>query len=152
MQLANYLGLVRSAEEKLAQAFERVGKQHATEVDVLQTCKLLASWSLDHAENLKLMIEKYGEKKDDEAKDLSAALFETRMGALGLLRDLHGLWLMASEVEMCYTVILQAAQGLRDKELELACKEFSAQTIRQKAWLTTKIKHSASQTLIVATS
>jgi hypothetical protein len=150
MQLENYLGLIHSAEEKLAQAFERVGKKHAVDVDVLQTCKLFASWSLDHAENLKLMVEKYDAKKDDEAKDLSAVLFENRMGALGLLRDLHALWLMASEVEICYKIILQAAQALRDKELELSCEQFSSHTLRQKAWLLTKIRHSASQTLVVA--
>jgi len=152
MQVANYLGLVRSAEEKLASAFERVGKQHAVEIDVLQMCKLFASWSMDHAENIRLQAEKYGEKKDDEAKDLSSALFETRMGALGLLRDLQGLWLMAGEVEMCYIILNQAAQALRDKDLELSCRHFGTQTHRQKSWLLTKIKHASSQTLVVASS
>jgi hypothetical protein len=152
MQLANYLGLIRSAEEKLALAFERVGKQHAVEIDVLQMCKLFASWSLDHVENLKPVIEVYGENKDDEAKDLFSALFETRMGALGLLRDLQGLWLMTCEVEICYKIIILAAQALRDKDLELGCEQFVSQTLRQKAWLHTKISHSASQTLVVAES
>jgi hypothetical protein len=152
MQVASYLGLIRSAEQKLAQAFERVGKQHAVEIDVLQMCKLFASWSLDHTENLKLLIEKYGEKKDDEPKDLSSALFETRMGALGLLRDLQGLWLLTGEVEICYIILNQAAQALRDRELELSCRQFGTQTHRQKSWLLTKIKHAASQTLVVAES
>jgi hypothetical protein len=152
MQVANYLGLVRRAEEKLAEAFERVGKQHAVEIDVLHMCKLFKSWSLNHAENLKLLIEKYGEKKDDEPKDLSSALIETRMGALGMLRDLQGLLLIASEVEICYIILNQAAQALRDKELELSCRQFGTQTHRQKSWLLTRIKHSASQALVVAES
>jgi hypothetical protein len=152
MQVANYLGLIRRAEEKLAGAFERVGKQHALEIDVLQMCKLFASWSLDHAENLKLLIEKYGEKKDDEPADLSSALFETRMGALGMLRDLQALWLMTGEMEIYYIILNQAAQALRDKQLELSCRQFGTQTHRQKSWLLTKIKHAASQTLVVAES
>lgn len=152
MQVANYLGLIRRAEEKLAEAFERVGKQHAVEIDVLHMCKLFSSWSLDHVENLKLLVEKYGEKKNDEPKELSSVLIETRMGALGLLRDLQGLWLMASEVEMCYIILNQAAQALRDKELELSCRQFGTKTHRQKSWLLTKIKHAASQTLVVAES
>lgn len=152
MQVANYLGLIRRAEEQLAEAFEKVGKQHAVEIDVLQMCKLFASWSLDHAENIKLLIEKYGEKKDDEPNNLSSAVIEKRMGALGLLRNLQGLWLMASEVEMCYVVLNQAAQALRDKELELSCRHLGTQTHRQKSWLLTKIKHAASQTLVVAES
>jgi len=152
MQVANYLGLIRRAETHLAEAFEKVGHEHALEIDVLQMCKLFASWSKDHAENIKLLIEKYGEKKDDEAKDLFAAVIETRMGALGMLRDLQGLWLMASEVEMCYIILNQAAQALGDKELEMSCRQFGTFTHRQKAWLLTKIKHSASQTLVVAQS
>jgi hypothetical protein len=152
MQIANYLGLIRNAEEQLAKAFEKTGKQHAVEIDVLQTCKLFASWSKDHAENIKILIEKYGEKTDDEAKDLSSALFETRMGALGLLRDLQGLWLMAGQVELSYIILNQAAQALRDKELELSCRQFGTQTYRQKSWLLTKIKHAASQTLVVVES
>lgn len=152
MQVANYLGLVHRAEEELAEAFERVGKQHAAEIDVLHMCKLFRSWSLDHVENLKLLIEKYGEEKDDEPKDLASALIETRMGALGLLRDLQGLLLMASEVETCYIILNQAAQPLRDKELELSCRQFGTKTHRQKSWLLTKIKHAAAQTLVVAES
>ena len=58
MQVAHYLGLVRRAEEALAEAFEKVGKQHAVEIDVLHMCKLFRSWSLDHEENLKSLIEK----------------------------------------------------------------------------------------------
>ena len=152
MQIDSYLGLTRHAEEKLADAFEGVGAQHALEIDVLHMCKLFASWSLDHAENLKLLIERYGEKKDPEPGDVASALIKRRMGALGMLRDLQGLWLMASEVEMCYIILNQAAQALRDTELELGCRQFGTQTHRQKAWLLTKIKHAASQTLVVAES
>jgi hypothetical protein len=152
MQVANYLGLIRRAEEQLAEAFEKAGRQHALEIDVLQMCKLFASWSKDHAENIQLLTKKYGEKKDDEPHDLFSAVIETRTGALGMLRDLQGLWLMASEVEMCYIVLLQAAQALRDKELELSCRQFGTFTHRQKSWLLTRIKHAASQTLVVAES
>jgi hypothetical protein len=150
MQVANYLGLTLNAEEQLADAFQSVGNRHTTEIDVLQTCKLFSSWSLDHAENLKPFIKQYGEKKEDEASALSDALFEKRMGALGLLRDLQALWLMTCEVEICYKVLLKAAPALRDKELELGCRQFLEQTLRQKAWLLTRISHSASQTLVVA--
>jgi hypothetical protein len=152
MQVANYLGLARRAEEKLAEAFEKVGKIHAIEIDVLHLCKLFASWSRDHAENIDLLIEKYGGKKDDEPGELKDVLIESRTGSLGLLRNLQGLWLMTNEVEMCYTILLQAAQALQDRELEMSCRQFGTHTYRQKSGLLTRIKHSASQTLVVATS
>ena len=150
MQLQHYLGLVESAEEYLANAFEKTGRKHAVDIDVLQACKTLASWSRDHVENIRLQIEKYGRKKDDEPGDLSSVLLKSRMGAMGLLRDLHGLWLMTCEVEMCYIIIGQAAKALRDKDLELLCEQNCTYTNRQKAWLQTKIRTSSSQTLVAS--
>ena len=152
MQLPIYLALAKTAEEQLALAFEMIGKKHAVEIDVLHNCKLLSSWSKDHAENLKAQMEKYGEKKINEAKDISSALFNTKMGSLALLRDLHGLWLLACEVEMCYIILSQAAKALRDRELELLSEQCCEHTGRQKAWLQTKIKTAASQILVVAES
>ena len=152
MQLPTYLGLAKNAEEQLALAFHMIGKKHASDIEVLQTCKVLSSWSKDHAENLKLHIEKYGQENINEPKRLASALLKVRMGPLALLRDLHGLWLLACEAEMCYVIISQAAKALRDKELELACEQFCEYTNRQKAWLQTKIKTSASQILVVAGS
>ena len=152
MQLPAYLGLAKSAEEQLARAFEMIGKKHATDIEVLHGCKLLSSWSKDHVENLKLQIEKYGEKNIDEPKHLASVLLKTKIGSLGLLRDLHGLWLLACEVEMCYIIVSQAAKALRDKDLELMCEQFCEYANRQKIWLQTKIKNSASQTLVVAES
>ena len=80
MQLPAYLGLTKNAEEQLALAFETIAKKHPTEVDVLHNCKLLASWSKDHAENLKLQIEKYSAKKSSELKDITSALFNNKTG------------------------------------------------------------------------
>lgn len=151
MKVANYVSLVYRAEQKLADAFERVGAQHSLEPDVLQLCKKFNSWCLDHVENLKVLTDRFGDKKDDEAEDIYDALFDRpRMGAMGLLRDLHGLWLLANEVKLCYTILYQAAQALRDTELEMSCLQFGEQTNRQVEWLLTKIKLSASQVLVVA--
>ena len=152
MQLATYLGLVKNAEKQLALAFEMIAKKHSTDIEVLHSCKLLSRWSKDHVENLKMQIEKYGQKKADEPKHLASVLLKTKMGSLGLLRDLHGLWLLVCEVEMCYIIVSQAAKALRDKDLELMCEQFCEYANRQKIWLQTKIKNSASQTLVVAES
>jgi hypothetical protein len=151
MKVAQYLGLVHKAEQELADAFERVGAQHSLEPDVLQLCKKFTSWCEDHIENIKKLTDRYGEEKDDEPEDIYYALFDKpRMGAMGLLRDLHGLWLLANEVKICWTILQQAAQALRDQDLEMSCLQFGEQTNRQIAWLLTKIKQSAAQVLVVA--
>jgi hypothetical protein len=151
MNVAQYISLVYRAEQKLADAFERVARQHSLEPDVLQISKKFETWSLDHVENIKKLTVRYGDEKDDEPEDIYDALFDKpRMGAMGLLRDLHGLWLLANEVKLCYTVLHQAAQALRDQELEMSCLQYGEQTNRQITWLLTKIKQSAAQVLVVA--
>lgn|SRR6476660_1844588 len=152
MQLPVYLGLAINAEEELADAFKMIAKKHATEVEVVRNCKLLSGWSTEHVENLKMQVEKYGEKNIHQANHISSNLFKTKPGSLGVLRDLHGLWLLACEVEMCYMVLSQGAKALRDSELELMSEQYCEYTGRQKVWLQTKIKSSASQVLIGAGS
>ena len=151
MHIKNYLGLVHNSEKDMAKAFTLVAVHHGDEPDIRQTCEKLASWSANHVENLKPLIEKYSEEKNKEPNKLTRTLFDKpRSGSLGLLRDLHDLWLLANEVKICWIVLLQAAQALRDEELELACQQFSAQTKQQLDWLLTRIKQAAPQSLVVA--
>jgi len=151
MHIGNYLGLVHNSEKDMAKAFTLVAAHHAVEPDIRQTCELMASWSANHVENLKPLIAKYSEEKNKEPNKLTRTLFDKpRSGSLGLLRDLHDLWLLANEVKICWIVLLQAAQALRDKDLELSCQQFSAQTKQQHDWLLTRIKQSAPQSLVVA--
>jgi hypothetical protein len=49
-----------------------------------------------------------------------------------------------------WTVVIQAAQGLRDHELLDVAQHASAETTRQLSWFTTRMKAAAPQALIVA--
>jgi hypothetical protein len=62
---------------------------------------------------------------------------------LGLLRDLHDLYLMACEVDISWTVIGQAAQGARDPELLATVTTCDRDTAIQLAWLRTRMKAAA---------
>ena len=73
-----------------------------------------------------------------------------RTGPVGLLRDLQDLHLLANLVLTSWTVIQQAAQGLRDDELVEVASGSSGETSRQLAWLTTRMKSVAPQALIVS--
>jgi hypothetical protein len=151
MHIGNYLGLVHTSEQQLAKAFKQVAEHHGDEPDIYQTCMLLSSFSEEHVTALKPVVDRYSEEKSDEPERLSQSLFEEpRSGSLALLRDLHDLWLMTNEVHLCWVVILQAAKALRDLELEQLCQQFDNQTHRQQAWLLTRIKQAAPQTLVVA--
>ncbi len=150
MHVAHYLGALRNSEEQIAEAFEKVAEHHIVEPDIYQMCLTLASWSRTHAAALERMTVIYGEKKDKEAEKVRGDLFKgPRTGGFGLLRDLHDLYLLATEAHLCWMILLQTGQGLRDDELEKTCQKLSKETDEQISWLQTRIKQAAPQALIV---
>ncbi|WP_211238308.1 hypothetical protein [Deinococcus pimensis] len=151
MHVGNYLGLVHGSETRLVDALTKVSEHHGDEPDVFQTCQLLARWSRGHIEQLAPLVEKYREQRNPEPDALEKALFHgPRSGGLGLVRDLHDLWLLANEVQLCWTVLEQAAQALRDEELEGVCQNCARETKRQVKFFLTRIKQAAPQALVVA--
>ena len=151
MHVGNYLGILHHSEQQLADAFNTIADHHGEEPDVYQMCQLLSSWSDKHVQALKPLLDRYSEEKNDEPDRLKQILFEEpRTGSLSLVRDLHDLWLLANEVHLCYTVLLQAARALRDLEMENICQQFDEQTHRQLLWLLSRIKQAAPQALVVA--
>jgi hypothetical protein len=151
MHLASYLGLLHHAEHALGNAFDEVGSKHRAEPDVHRTCQVLSGQAFDHEERLTPIVDRYGEQPEAEPERLKAAEFTgARSGGVGLLRDLQDLYSLASFVDITWTVVGQAAQGLRDRELLNTVSSCQAQTATQLAWLQTRIKQAAPQALIVA--
>ena len=152
MNLPHYLGLLHRAEVDLATAFREVGRGHADEPDVLHICERLAAQCDGHAERLAPFADRYGEEADDEPDRLHNDLFGggVRSGPLGLLRDLHDLYLMACECDISWTLVGQAAQGARDAELLQAVHACEGETAIQLKWLRTRMKQAAPQALLVS--
>ncbi|GAB2584633.1 hypothetical protein Aab01nite_53920 [Paractinoplanes abujensis] len=155
MYVVIYLGLVHRAEQTLAASLRTVGQGHAQHPDVLFTCQALAAMSDEHVERLTPIVARYGEQRRgagvDEPERLHAAgLAEVRSGPVGLLRDLQDLHVLGTLVQTTWTVVRQAAQGLRDHDLIEVCEFASAQNSRQLSWLNTRMKAAAPQALIVS--
>jgi hypothetical protein len=151
MQLAHYLGLLHRAQEELGKAFREVGEAHSDEHDVFHQCRRLARQCDRHAESLAPFAARYGEEEADEPERLHSTLFEgTREGPLGLLRDLHDLYLMACECDMAWTLVGQAAQGARDTDLLEVVQSSEGETAIQMKWLKSRLKEAAPQALVVS--
>lgn len=151
MHLAHYLGLIHKAELDLADAFRQVSKRHRLEPDIFYLCETLAEQCDRHAKQLGPFVDRYGEDAPEEPDRLHSDLFRgTRQGGLALLRDLHDLYLMATECDISWTVIGQAAKGVRDEELVEVVDACDGETTVQLKWLKTRMKQAAPQTLIVA--
>jgi hypothetical protein len=67
-----------------------------------------------------------------------------------VLRDLHDLYLLASYLDMAWTLVGQAAKGAPDQELIQTVHQCAKQTEAQQKWLTTRLKAAAPQALLVA--
>ena len=148
--LGDYLALARRSEVNLAKSFEDVAEHHKQEPDILQECRLLASWSRVRDASLQAPIERYGEATEHEPDALRKALLRgPRGGGLRLLRDLHDLWLLANEAKLCWEVLKQVASALRDEDLMTSCEAALASADRQVVWLRTRIDQAAPQTLAV---
>ncbi len=151
MQLAHYLGLLHGAEVNLAEGFRAMAKAHADEPDIVGICVVLGKQCESHAERLHPFARRYGEQADDEPDRLHSDLLQApREGKIGLLRDLHGLYLMASECDICWTLVGQAAQGVRDSDLHSLVRSCEGETTGQIRWLRSRMKQAAPQALVVA--
>ena len=151
MQLAHYLGLLHRAERELGRAFREVADAHQDEPDVALQCRRLAGQCDVHAERLDPFVQRYGEEADPEPERLHSDLFQRgREGPLALLRDLHDLYLMASECDISWTLVGQAAQGARDGDLLEVVQTSEGETAIQVQWLATRMKQAAPQVLVVA--
>jgi hypothetical protein len=151
VHLASYLGLLHLAELKLARAYLEVTGAHGDEPDVAVLCRRFADQSTAHADALAPFVERYGEDRPEEPERLHSELFGgTRRGGLGLLRDLHDLYLMATECEVTLALVGQAAQGARDADLFAVVERCQGEVSGQLKWLRTRMKQAAPQALVVA--
>jgi hypothetical protein len=151
MHLAHYLGLLHRSQTTLAGAFREVAEAHAAEPDVQHLCERQAEVCDRHAGLLQPFARRYAETAAAEPERLHSDLFTgTRTGGIGLLRDLQDLYLLAAECDICWTVVGQAARGVRDRELQQVVQQCEGETATQLKWLRTRMKAAAPQALTVA--
>lgn len=152
MNLNIYLGMLRQAETDLAESFRQVAGGHGAEPDVHFLCHTLAQQCDEHRRLLLPVVQRYGEDlSDKEPERLHAeGLSSTRKGPVGLLRDLQDLYLLASFVDVTWTIVKQAGSALRDRELLDVVSRCDGETAVQLRWLQTRMKQAAPQALIAA--
>jgi hypothetical protein len=151
VHLGNYAALAVRSQRQLADAFSDVAAHHRDEPDVSDICLLFEAECRAAADGTEAAAQRYTGAANAEPERLHRELFSgVRSGGLGLLRDLHDLYLLASECTLAWTVIDQAAQALRDAPLHAHGAECLTRHQRQLSWLMSRIKQEAPQSLIAA--
>src|SRR3954468_6520711 len=108
MQLAKFIGLTKESEEQLAAALMLVANKHEKNAEVRDMCRQLSQWSQSNLEALAPTIEKFGAEAADGPERLRSALFHgDHIGGVGLLCDLQDLSLLARQVQLNWTALLQ---------------------------------------------
>ena len=124
---------------------------HAQDADVVHLCERFAVQCDSHREQLAPVVERYGEERQQEPERLHAqGLDGARSGGVGLLRDLHDLYLLVSYLDIAWTVVGQAAKAVRDEDLQNVVSWCEKETSAQLSWLRTRMKEAAPQALVVA--
>jgi hypothetical protein len=149
-RVSDYIGMLSDSNEQFAAACLSVSSNHLEETEIQAGMQKLSQFSNEVAELLKPFGEKYGQHEAKETEKLRSTLFPAvRAGAFGILRDLHALFVMASEIHVALSIVMQASKELRDEELLSSYVHMDEQNKRQQAWLMTQIEHRASHTLVV---
>lgn len=150
VRVPDYLGLLRDALEEFADACRSVSARYLEEPEIRWGLGQLEKISQEADQLLTPFRERYGEQRSKEPRRLRKELFSaTRAGEYGLLRDLHDLYLVMSEVHISATILFQAAQALRDRELLQACRDIEEKHRLQDNLLLTQIKHRAPHALVI---
>lgn len=162
-KIGTVLAELHRAETGLAEAFRRVAGRHAADSGTHYPCRTLAQQCDQRARRVRDLARRHDgefpEPHRSEAADaLSAAArslrrtFSELLGdrpfpGLLLLHDLRRLNLKAQAVELQWTLLGQAAQTVRDKELLNEVVTLHAQALTQIKWTRTRLKEAAPQAL-----
>jgi hypothetical protein len=149
--LADYIGLLQASEDNLVRCWEKLRHAHPLTPDIGQQSTLFMTWSRENAMAIRPYVKKYGERREGEPEALAKALPIGRsQTGFGLMRDLQDLWLLVNESMISTAVLLQAARALADRNLERDLTDIERRNERQRAWLLTRIRQAAPQTLTVS--
>ena len=151
MHLGHYIAMLHHSQQSLIDGYRAIGEAHADEPDVRIECERFARQTASHQAQLAPVHPRYAQAAESEPEHLLSDLFGgPRGGPLGLLRDLHDLYLASTESDICWTLITQGARGARDIELLDIATRCEREVAVQLAWLRSKMKQAAPQALVVA--
>lgn len=150
-------GRLHAAEIDLGDEWRKVAERHATEHDVWHVGHQLAQQCASRAEAVKTMASRYdvelGDVRDSPWDTLLAMVRRASAELVGrrpepallLLRDLRDIYGAAHEVDLCWIMLGQVAQALRDRELLGEVDPLHRQLLTQIKWIKTKVKEATPQ-------
>jgi ferredoxin-nitrate reductase len=149
-KIGHYVGLLRTTEQQLGEALTTVAEHHPMEPEIRAACAKFAGWTEGHVRDLKPFAERFHDQDDDEPKRLRASMFQgPRVGTLGLMRDIHDLWLLAQDAWIGWLALEQVAKALEEKPLVATCEHDGGEAGLIADWCHTEFKSHIAQALLM---
>jgi hypothetical protein len=152
MQIAVYLGLTIESEAVLQAGYMKVASRRRRDPGVRHGCHRAVRFTEVRLEAARELSQKFGAGSSHDPKLLGNALFHgLRADALGLVRDLHDLLLLANQSLLCWTGVSQACKALHDKAAVATCQVSIKALELEISRLNMELKEAAPQALTIAT-
>lgn len=149
-RVPDYLGILAHANEEFVKACQWISMHHFEEIEIKMGLDTISKYSENFVRDLKPFMNHYGKHDAKEPARLREILFPTmRAGDFGLMRDLHCLYLLWSEIHISLLVIGQSSREMRDEKLHKLCTEFEENSKKQQRWILTHLKHRGPHSLVV---
>ena len=150
MYLSHYIQLAHETHLQLCDAWTKLAQGHSDELDLRVLAQKFADASGARAEQLAAFTRTDIEVSEPTQEFSTGKFRGTRTGNIGLLRDLHEVYLMNSECDLVWTLLQVGAQGTRHAELLQLSESGLRETKLQLDWLRSRLKQAAPQALVVA--
>ena len=141
MKIGPLLAHLHELETGLAAELRAAADRRRAEHDVYHQCQTFALAADKRVQRLEPLAGRY-----DRRSEWTTAVGD---GSDDLLQELRTLYLRAQEVAMTWTMALQAAKALRDRDLLKLATECQAEPEAQGKWFTTRIKVAAPQAIVL---
>ncbi|MFC3994342.1 hypothetical protein ACFOVU_00325 [Nocardiopsis sediminis] len=149
MYLDHYLTVLSRTETGLGKALVAVGRHHVDDSGLAHTCARMARECDDHVRSLDAFARRHLRSAAEDVEHAGVAPFAGPQGGrIGLLRDLHALYLLAADCEISWTIADRAAQSAGDAELAEVVARCHAETSGQVAWLRSRIREVAGAAVV----
>lgn len=141
MKIGPLLAHLHELETELAAELRAAAERHREEHDVYHQCQTFALTADKRVQRLEPLARRY-----EGASEWTTAIDD---GSVDLLQELRTLYLRAQEVAITWTMAVQAAKALRDRDLLTLATECQSESEMQAKWFTTRIKVAAPQAIVV---
>jgi hypothetical protein len=143
------LGQLRALGQFAEQA-RALKSVHFEDPELVTGLETLAKLADEASAALDPFVRRFGEQPSPEPAAVRAALFPApRPGAVGVLRDLQALEMLAESADGANTAVSQAAKSLRAVDFVAACAAVAGKVNLQQRWLHNEVLHRAAHTLTV---